>query len=67
MAMSGHLLSAYADWSGSCSYGSSSSSEKLEAFQNHKLELEYHVQYAEYAEYVQYTKYKKYDEYDEYA
>jgi hypothetical protein len=36
---------------------------KLEAFQNHKLELEYDVQYVEYAEYVKYTKYYKYDEY----
>ncbi len=40
---------------------------KLEAFQNHKLELEYNVHYAEYAEYVKCTTYNKYDEYDEYA
>ncbi len=40
---------------------------KLEAFQNHKLGLEYDVQNEEYAEYVQYTNYDKYDEYYEYA
>ncbi len=39
----------------------------FEAFQNHKLELEYDGQYVEYAEYVKYKTYNKYDEYDEYA
>jgi hypothetical protein len=40
---------------------------KLEAFQNHKFELEYNVHYAEYAEYVKCTTYNKYDEHDKYA
>ncbi len=34
---------------------------KLEAFQNHMLELEQVIEYAEYAEY---TEYDAYDEYD---